>query len=267
MTTVLVTGGAGIIGTHLRATLATAGRRLRLMDVAPMAPVAPGEPVECVRASFLDAAALDEACRGVSAIIHLGALSTGGYALSDYLEVNVRGTHEVLEAARRAKVARVVFASSHHVLGRHEVPPEGELGEYLYPQPDSYYGVSKVAGEALCRLAHDRHGLDVLCLRIGSYRERPREHRTRWNWLSPGDCTRLFEAALDARRPGFRVVWGVSANAGRIMSLDEAAAIGYRPLDDASEHALEVLADAAPSALDQFIGGPFAAPGFDDPLG
>jgi hypothetical protein len=56
-----------------------------------------------------------------------------------------------------------------------------------------------------------------------------------WNWLSPGDCTRLFEAALETTNPGFRLVWGVSANERGIMSLDEARAIGYVPLDNAEE--------------------------------
>jgi NADP-dependent aldehyde dehydrogenase len=265
--TVLVTGAAGAIGRHLRATLAREGRTLRLLDVAPMALAGPTEDVELVVASITDAAALAAACEGVEAVIHLGGLSTGGFAWAEYLEVNVDGTRTVLEAARRAGAGRVVIASSHHVMGRAPVDTEVALAEYDYPRPDSFYAVSKVAGEALGSLYHDRHGLDVVCLRIGSYRERPTDRRALWNWLSPGDSTRLFEAALDVPSPGFRVVWGVSANRRRIASLEEATAIGYVPLDDANDYAEEVLAtpDASDPAVRDLVGGAFAVADFDEP--
>lgn len=264
--TVLVTGAAGGIGRHLRAGLAREGRRLRLLDVSPMAPPAPGEDVEVLAGSITDLAAMTEACAGVEAVVHLGGLATGGFTWAEYLAVNVDGTRNVLEAARRQGVGRVVLASSHHVMGRAPLA-DAPLAEYDYPRPDSFYAVSKVAGEALGRLYHDRHGLDVVCVRVGSFRERPTERRTLWNWLSPGDCTRLFSAALDAPSPGFRVVWGVSANRGRIMSLDEAAALGYTPLDDAGDYEEEVLAtpDDADPAQSRLVGGAFTAADFDEP--
>lgn len=262
---VLVTGAAGIVGTHLRATLAREDRRLRLLDVAPLR-AGPGEDVEVVEGSLTDRAVLASACRGVSAIVHLGALATGGFTWRQYLEVNIDGTQAVFDAARHEGVPRVVFASSHHVMGRAPSDVADAMPEYDYPHPDSYYAISKVAGEALGRLYHDRHGLDVVCLRVGSFRERPTDRRTLWNWLSPGDCTRLFDAALDVPAPGFRVVWGVSRNRTRIMSLDEASAIGYEPRDDANDYAQEVIAtpDDSDPALRDYVGGAFAAPDFDD---
>ena len=63
-------------------------------------------------------------------------------------------------------------------------------------------------------------------------------------WLSPDDAGRLFEACLTAEQPGFRVVFGVSANTrGGWVSLDEARALGYEPKDDAEAYAAEVIAD------------------------
>jgi hypothetical protein len=114
-----------------------------------------------------------------------------------------------------------------------------------------------VASESLLSLYHDRYGLDVVCLRIGSFRERPFDRRSLWSWLSPGDCTRLVEAALTAPHPGFRVVWGVSANSRAAVSLEEGRAIGYEPLDNAEDYADEILDDQM--QWDD-VGGPYTAP-------
>ena len=86
----------------------------------------------------------------------------------------------MFEAARRAGVPRVVFASSNHAVGFH--PAVDPVPDDLPPRPDTYYGVSKVAGEALGSLFHDRYGLDVVCLRIGTcFASAPR---------TPADCRR-----------------------------------------------------------------------------
>jgi len=92
--------------------------------------------------------------------------------------------------------------------------------------------VSKVAGEALGRLYHDRHAMDVVCLRIGSFRERPSDRRSLWNWLSPDDCTRLFEAALQSPAPGFRIVWEYRPTP-RASSHSTSVSHWLSPLDDA----------------------------------
>lgn len=262
---VLITGAAGQIGTHLRFALARPDRTLRLLDLVATSP-REHETAEFVTASFMDEAALDAAMQGVDAVIHLGGLATGGYPWADYASVNITGTRLVFEAARRRGVTRVLYASSHHVMGRHCIDVTVPIGEYETPQPDSYYAVSKVAGEALGRLYHERHAMDVVCLRIGSFRTRPSDRRTLWNWLSPEDCTRLFEAALQVRSPGFRIVWGVSANSTSVVSYEEATAIGYHPLDDAEPYRDTV--SPAPYDLDpeqsMLLGGPFTAPDFDE---
>lgn len=232
--TVLITGAAGTIGSLLRGSLARPGRQLRLFDRVALDPPAVDD-ADVFVATFDDAATMDEACRGADAVIHLGGLSTSGYTWEEYARANVAGTLQVLEAARRAHVARFIFASSNHVVG-FQPTTDGAVPDYLFPRPDTLYGVSKAAGESLASLYHDRYGIDVVCLRIGSYRLRPDDERSRWSWLSPGDCTRLFEAALHVEHPGFRVVWGVSANASGLVSLAEGEAIGYRPQDNAEEY-------------------------------
>jgi uronate dehydrogenase len=151
-------------------------------------------------------------------------------------------------------------------VGFAQPPPSGPLAADHPPRPDSYYGVGKVASEALGSLYHDRHGLDVVCARIGSCRPLPDDARCLWSWLSYPDLVRLVEAALTAAAPGFRVVWGVSANTRGWWSLAEGRAIGFEPLDDAEDYAEQISAAGAgsepPAGLER-VGGPFTAPGFD----
>ncbi|TWV55651.1 NAD(P)-dependent oxidoreductase [Streptomyces misionensis] len=257
---IVITGAAGGVGTLLRPRLARQGRTLRLLDVAPVPEPAEGEDVECVRLSVTDLPGMREALAGADAVIHLGGLSVEG-PWEQILDININGTRTVLEAARRAGVPRVIVASSSHAVGFHP-RGEGEAPDYLFPRPDTYYGVSKVAAEALGSLYHDRYGLDVICVRIGGCFEKPIATRQLATWLSPDDCARLMEALIAAPSPGFRVVWGVSDNARRWFSLDEARALGYEPEDDAERFAGELEGRHDP--LDEiYLGGAFCSPELD----
>jgi uronate dehydrogenase len=158
-------------------------------------------------------------------------------------------------------VPRVILASSSHATGFHPRTGE-EAPDYLSPRPDTYYGVSKVAGEALGSLYHDRYGLDVVCVRIGGCFERPMAPRHLATWLSPDDCARLMEALVATPAPGFRVVWGVSDNTRRYFCLDEARALGYEPKDDAERFAAE-LEGASDPLDDTYLGGSFCSPELD----
>jgi uronate dehydrogenase len=256
---VLLTGAAGGIGTLMRSRLPRPDRMLRLLDLAPLPAAADGERVELVTASITDLAAMRTACTDVDAVLHLGGISAEG-PWSDILDVNIHGTYVVLEAARAAGVPRVILASSNHAVGFH--PLDGtQVPDHRYPCPDTYYGVSKVTMEALGSLYHDRYGLDVIAIRIGSCFERPKDTRMLGIWLSPDDGARLFEAAISVPDPGFRLVWGVSANTRGIFSLTEAKALGYEPQDDS-----EIFADSVERSSDfarRFVGGEFCSPDLD----
>jgi len=261
--TILITGAAGGIGTMLRPRLARPDRTLRLLDIADMTA---GPAEEVVRASVTDMAAMTAACRGASAVIHLASIS-GEASWDDILKLNIQGTYVAFEAARRAGVPRVIFASSNHAVGfspRESFP----VPDYAFPAPDTYYGVSKVAGEALASLYHSRYGLDAICLRILTCADRPADIRALSTWLSPDDAGRLFEACLTAPSPGFRVAYGVSANTrGGFVSLAEARALGYEPRDDAEAYAAQVIAAAGEPDPDDpvlaHLGGAFCLPEFD----
>jgi nucleoside-diphosphate-sugar epimerase len=264
---ILITGAAGELGRDLRGSLRRPGRELVLLDVAAQAPPEADEQARVVTASITDLEAMCEAAQDADAIVHLASL-VEGHSWQEYLDVNVNGTYTVLEAARRAGVGRVIYASSHHAVGFAPKLDGAFARDNMFPRPDSYYGVCKVASEALGSLYHDRHGLDVVCIRIGSYRQRPNDRRCLWNWLSPADMNRMVEAALTVENPGFRVVWGISNNDRRWMSLDEGVLIGYHPQDNAEDLAEEILATTDPddpgAAYDHFLGGAYCAPDFDE---
>jgi uronate dehydrogenase len=258
---IVITGAAGLVGSMLRPRLARPDRTLRLVDIAPLV-AGPGE--EAVQASVTDLAAMTQACRGADAIIHLGGIS-GEASWPRILEVNINGGYVAFEAARRAGVPRVIFASSNHAVGftpRTDFP----VPDYAFPAPDTNYGVSKVATEALAAMYHHRYGLDAICVRILSCFPRPADVRMLSTWLSPDDAGRLFEACLTAERPGFRVIFGVSANTrGGWVSLAEAEALGYQPQDDAEAFAAEILAqapddDPTTDLVLRYLGGPFTLP-------
>jgi nucleoside-diphosphate-sugar epimerase len=204
---------------------------------------------------------MQEACEGVDAVIHLGGLSVEG-PWEQILETNIHGSYVMFEAARRARVPRVIYASSSHAVGFH--PRDGsEAPDYLYPRPDTYYGVSKAAGEALGSLYHDRYGLDVVCIRFGSCHEELSMPRQLATWLSPDDCARLLEAALTVPSPGFRLVWGISANTQRWFSLDEARSLGYAPRDDAELYTEEAMRGGIDPLDSTYLGGTFCSPELD----
>ncbi|HET6877113.1 MAG TPA: NAD(P)-dependent oxidoreductase [Jatrophihabitans sp.] len=247
---VLLTGAAGNIGSALRERLPALGWTLRCLDRVPV----PGGVV----GDITSAADLDAAMEGVSAVVHLAGVATEA-PWPQIRDGNIDGLVQLFEAARRAGVRRVVWASSNHATGFTPVRPE--LPADVPPRPDTLYGVSKVFGEALGRYYADRYGIQVACLRIGTFTDRPRDMRTLATWLSPADCARLVDACLRSPELDYAIVWGVSANTRRTWSLAAGHALGYRPQDDAEQFAGS-LETPTPDPTDGLVGGGFTSPGF-----
>ena len=267
MTRVLVTGAAGTIGTALLARLPGLGwdvvavdRRLPSGVTTSGAAIRSGEggSVRWVTADVTDPDGLDAAFAGVGAVVHLAGQPTEA-PWPVIREANVEGTVQIFEAARRAGVTRVVYASSNHAVGF--TPLDHDLPADVPPRPDTLYGVSKVFGEALARYYVDRYGFAVACLRIGTFAETPPDRRALSTWLSPGDCARLVDACLRAPDLSYALLWGVSDNTRRTWSLDEAIALGYRPQGDAEVYA-DAVEPGAPHESDRLVGGGFTSPGF-----
>jgi uronate dehydrogenase len=180
----------------------------------------------------------------------------------------VHSTAALLQAMLAHDVRRIVYASSNHAVGR-TPRGEGELSTEVRGRPDTHYGVAKVAAEALLQLYADRHGLDAISARIGSFLPAPTTRRQLSTWLSYDDAVRMFDAALTAESPGYAVVHGISANTRGWWDLGPGRALGYDPQDDAERWAEEIEAtprrpeDEAEAA---YVGGPFATPAYERPL-
>lgn len=263
--TVLITGAAGRIGTVLRGGLPERGWAVRCVDVVPMPDERPGE--EQLVADVTDLAAMVDAAEGVDAVVHLAGV-VGESTWPAISSANIEGTYATLEAARRAGVQRVVLASSNHASGFTPRPAQGLLREEdAPPRPDTYYGVAKVAMEALGSLYADRYGMDVVCLRIGSAFPEPTTVRMLATWLSPGDTLSLVDAALRTPDPGYAVVWGVSANTRNWWDLTAARALGFEPADDAEIYAealIEAYGEGDPAdPVHSRVGGQYTLPEFD----
>jgi uronate dehydrogenase len=266
MAHILITGAAGRIGRCLREGLQEPGVRLRLTDIADL-----GRPRDCEETVITDLASLDNALMvadGVDSIVHLASLVGADLAWKDVLRNNIETTYNVFEAARQKGVKRVVFASSIHFHGflRRNVQATATTPY----RPDSLYGVAKVFGEATGRLYADKYGLEVVCLRIASFRARPTSKRELGTWLSPSDAVRLVKASLSAAGVHFEVIYGVSKNSVGLYELGRAAELGYFPEDDSDAFAAEILNASGvklePEFEASFHGAHFVSPGFKGDL-
>jgi nucleoside-diphosphate-sugar epimerase len=245
---VLVTGMTGLIGTALRRHLDPARYELRSLSRRAVEGVAS----HCADIADLDA--IQPAFIGVHDVVHLAA-AVGEPTFETVLRTNVIGAYNVFEAARRAGVTRVIFASSGAVISAWERDdPYRAIAEGRYDEvrdwpmithetplrPSGLYGASKAWGEALARHYADRHGLSMICVRIGRVRaqDRPVETREFAVWCSQRDVARMIERCLVAP-PSLRfdIFFAASRSRWGYRDLDHArAVVGFEPLDSADDH-------------------------------
>jgi UDP-glucose 4-epimerase len=162
----LVTGGAGFIGSHLADALAAAGMRVRVIDnfetgrrefVNPAA--------ELINADIRDAASMRGTFEGVDTVFHVAALPRIPLSIAKPVEThmtNVVGTLNVLIAARDSKVRRVVYSGSSSVYGNQKSLP---LIETMTPHPMNPYALQKFVGEEYARMFHRMFAMQTVVLR------------------------------------------------------------------------------------------------------
>ena len=167
MNKIIITGGAGFIGTNVAHQLLANGYEVVIVD-----DLSGGKRDNVPAAatfhefSILDTKALTEVCQGASHIIHLAALPRVQFSIQhprETHEVNVTGTLSVLEAARTAGVKRVVYAASSSAYGDQETLP---LSLDLSPQPKSPYALQKYIGEEYMRLWSTLFSIETVSLRF-----------------------------------------------------------------------------------------------------
>ena len=173
---VLVTGGSGFIGSHVVDKLRARGHEPVIYDLRPSPWHEPGT-VEERLGSITDREALERALHSCDAVAHLAAVADVNdvhASPEDAERVNARGTVAVLEAARRAGVKRIVYASTIWVYSDCEAEAVDE--ETLLPAPSHLYTSTKLAGELYCKAYQELYGIDFTILRFGiPYGPRARE--------------------------------------------------------------------------------------------
>jgi UDP-glucose 4-epimerase len=167
--TIIVTGGAGFIGSHIAERLLKDGQRVRIVDNLCTGSLKNIEhlkgDLEFHRVSVTNKSALDEIFKGADYVYHQAALASVPRSIDDPLETheyNATGTLNVLVAARKAGVKRVVYAASSSAYG--DVETEF-THESMPPRPISPYGVAKLMGEYYCQVFTQVYGLETVCLR------------------------------------------------------------------------------------------------------
>ncbi len=233
---ILLTGSAGGVGTLFRA--AAADRfEVVCFDRVPT----PGVP-DALVADLADGAALERAARGCDTIVHLGGFPNPSDFLSVILPANVVGTFRMYEAAVRAGVKRVVFASSVQVEAvSWTLPPGTRVTEAMAAVPMNVYGASKVFGESLGRIYHHRHGLEVICLRLGHVVTPAREAGLLVRGAIPSsvvltaaDAEEILIRAVTEPGIGFAILPAYSRSALPTRDLEPLHRIlGYEPREDA----------------------------------
>ncbi len=258
---VLVTGAAGQIGSVLCSGLFDRGHTVAAMDLVPEREGFTGDwfTADCSDPDALDAVLTAIGAGRLDAVVHLAGTPDEA-SLPDELQSHVIATGALLDAMVRHGVPRIVYASSNHAVGR--TPAGQPLRIDVRPRPDTFYGVAKVAAEALLSLYVDRHGLDAVAVRIGSFMAQPESRRALSTWLSHDDAVRMFEACLTTPDPGFAVLYGVSANTRGWWDLEPGRALGYHPEDDAERFADLVVPGADDEAEAAYVGGPMATDAF-----
>jgi nucleoside-diphosphate-sugar epimerase len=170
MQIVLVTGGAGFIGSHLVEALVRDGYKVRVLDDLSTGSLnnlsSVRNQIEFTKGTVLEAGLCTRLSRDASYVIHLAAIASVPYSIENPLTtqtVNVTGTLNILAAARDAEIQRVVFASSSSVYGPTAPCPQ-TTG--LTPDPASPYAVTKVTGEYYMRVYFSCFGLETVNLRF-----------------------------------------------------------------------------------------------------
>ncbi|SFR50119.1 NAD-dependent epimerase/dehydratase family protein [Halogeometricum limi] len=215
-----------------------------------------------VESELLDVTDADEVAAkldGFDVVLHLAGVSSPEADWESVSEVNVQGTKHVLDAAVENDIDRVVFASSNHAVGtynadaRHTEQMTLGVAEAVsgdaQTSPDSFYGVSKAACENLTNFYANRHGLEVVNLRIGWYlteedlrstvaeADPERAAFARATWLGPRDCREVHRTAVTADLSESPVTLNaVSRNDDRFHTLTETMQhLGYEPRENAAE--------------------------------
>lgn len=165
---VLVTGGAGFIGSHIAEYFAEAGHTVRILDnliTGFRKNIPQYKNIEFIEGDISDSSLVEKAVTGMDYVFHEAALVSVPLSCeipAEAFRINTLGTLNVLQACVKAGVEKFVTASSAAVYGNNPILPKKEE---MYPEPSSPYAISKLDTEYLARMFYEAHGLRTTCLR------------------------------------------------------------------------------------------------------
>ena len=248
----LITGASGLIGglvvKGLRDKYEFSGLNRRRVEGIP-----------CLQADISDLEAILPAFKGIDTVLHLSAYTEDANEWEGTLRVNIVGSYNVYEAARRNGVKRVVLASTGDTMtGYEEDSPYGQLAAGKYDEvpekwtmvdytwlfrPKSLYGASKVFCEALGRHYSDAYNMSVLCIRLGAVLDvdQPIMRRHYPGWLSQGDCVQMVDKCLSAPDSlKFDIFDAISNNRYKWRDTSHATEVlGWVPQGSADDYEIE----------------------------
>jgi uronate dehydrogenase len=234
---ILITGPGGRVGREL-VPLLRQHYALRLLDAVPLPFPLEGDD-EFHQADIREEQAVERACAGVTALVHLAAVPDEDDFRTRLLPMNVDGAYAVFEAARRASLKKLIFVSTCQTILNY---PKGEwITPEMPPRPSTVYACTKLFGEALARHYVEKHGLSCIVIRLAYFQgyhspilRQPGDIQR--EWCSPRDLTQLLVKSLQAQLD-FAIFFGVSNNTGRFWDISNAARlIGYEPMDNAADY-------------------------------
>jgi len=199
MKKVIVTGGAGFIGSHLTELLLSRGYHVIIIDDLStgrkenIADLIKKDNVRFIQGSILDLHLLQESFHGLDFVFHQAALSSVPRSVADPLstnKVNITGTLNVLLAARDNNVKKVIYASSSSVYGNTPTLPKRED---MVSNPQSPYALTKLVGEYYCYIFHQIYDLPTICLRYFNVYGPRQDSDSQYAAVIPTSITRLSQ--------------------------------------------------------------------------
>jgi uronate dehydrogenase len=262
---IAITGGSGNVGTALRKVMSQRYRAVRIIDRVAPSELATNEDYREADISRLED--VTAALEGIDGIVHLAGFPNDR-PIAAMLQVNVLGSSNVYEAARRAGVGRVVLGSSNHAVGFY--PRAQRIDGEVPMRPDGVYGLSKCWAELTAGLYYDKAGIRTLVIRIGNAQAQPTSPRSLEIWISPGDLAQLVDIGMTHPDIACTTVYGVSKGGGSWYDNSVATALGYVPRDLITDFATPDAFRPHPSAMPEieelFQGGPFCSQDHDGTL-
>ena len=228
---ILITGAAGYVGRYFSQHWQT-DDELVLGDIHPNP-----DDARCIPLDITDPAQTRAAMQGIDAVVHLAKQADEGPMEGDELnnrrfDVNLKGSFNLLEAARDAGVKRFIFTSTIMTVLGYQAPEW--VASDAAPRPVGSYALTKQLGEVMCAHYAQQHGMSIVCLRIPKPidLDHPlwKTHPLRPQWVPFPDLLQAYQKAVAASIAGCEVITIVGESKQRRWDLSKAEQLlGYRP--------------------------------------